>query len=816
MIKKSWILASLLGAAAMTMACGDDGKKEEKPQPQTALYFLWPGSTGLGLSQDAQNQVLWNGSLEKGDSASVSVVVTAKIEETGAAANVGDLTVHAQLSDADCEVFTLQDGACGADIAIVNGAPNSFVVNAIAESPKNGANAVPSRLVITSDANHPAKPITLSLVSTAKTGPIDEPVDVDYKITLEYEGAFELDGYANVYPYAGKTCADLGITTGMSAKEVMERIDADKSFIKVSPISVKDDLVFTLTRKEDSVTQYAVVGNAQGNAGTSSLQKVAAYGCVDGMSRDNKEITIALDDVFVDPCETNPYAVGCPCDLDPESCGSTPNVCERSPFAAGCPCALDHELEGCPDYCASFPDAPECNEKPPVVNYSGNYHLTSSFNAWSLLPKNCNAANGCTNVFTVPFTQMLAGDWIEFSLDLLSDPSKKVPEILTKQLLPLLLNAEWLQNLIGKIPNYGEVILALLGNLDDFLETFGLNQIITNALDGLTSQLTWWDNATGAVTILRDLTERFTLSGNLVISASEASADGRIAGINQRYSSVLYNNGGFKWKEQDCFLGERVELLEDGKAICAIDLASLEQDAGIIRGSFTAEYSVPVGADGTVEIWKHNLQLAYAKLIYAAILQTLDKVIPGKPDSYHFKTLGDVAAFYAGMGLAALYNKDLAEGETAIPEEATGCGAVGAALVGFINRFLAKNEKLGSLAAIVQSFLQPQFVADLCLKGVGALDGFIDKQLSNNQYLNVQSDKVMFSTDPATPCKVHYRVDSKGNPINVSYYGTDDYKWNSSAQDNRCVWKIEIDRGEDGDGNKLEPLTAEGKFWAWR
>lgn len=674
--------------------------------------------------------------LDQGSTGTVTVMLAGRVNAVGVP--VANATIHAQISSGD---ITLDGGNTQVDLVTNETGFVTFQVNAL---DKAGSAVV----VISSDAVYPTSPLMLNV--TVKEKSTVDPVvpsttTVNYTVKMTYSGARSLSGVAIVGLYPAQTCNQL-VKSGMSQTEVRNIVNAESGKQNVVTYENVEDLAsktVTFPVEEDSKTTYAVVARAQNGS------SFAAYGCTDAMSRDYPDIVVNLGDSFMEQTDVD----------DPDN-----------------------------------PDNPDPdNPDNPVVTYNGVYTLTSSFDALSLLPRAAVEEGK-----TPQFSEMLLGDWIQFGLDFLSNPEEKLPDILIKQVLPLLTNAEWFHNLLLKIPNYGEMIAGLLDNLDVFLEQFGVTKMLEDTLTKLTDQISWWDDATSGVTVVNQLATNFTLQGSFTNNQSKLN-DNKLSGVNHSYDKLLYNAGSF-----DCLTSISSDYGMDANGknkICAIDISTLGEK-GSIRGNFTAEFSEITGNVGTVDIEEHTLSLAYAKLIYAVLIKVMNQFVTTEND-FEFTSIGDILAYYVGYGLVSLYNKDLAEDDTTRISNVTGCDAVGYAAVGFINRLIENYSALENYKNLISVFLQPTFISSACTTGISAINNLIDKQLDSNGYLSVSSNNVIFSSED---CEVGYV--SNGNDKSLAYFGTDDYTWGSSV-DKRCNWEMRIDRGEE------TPLTVEGKFWAF-
>ena len=518
-----------------------------------------------------------------------------------------------------------------------------------------------------------------------------EPVDVTYSVKLNYQGSKAIK-YGEVLYFAGKTCSEI-VKDEMTGDEVVE-VDGetDGSFSRVS--TSVNDLSFDYTVKSDNTDVYAVFARGT-NAGIGM-----AFGCTDGLGPDNKNVTVSLKDVTT-------AAVVDPDDPD------TPHK---------------------PD----IPDVPDPDNPTKKMIYEGTYPLTSQFNALSLLP-HAYAASG-----SVPFNEMLLGDWIEFTLKVLSDPAAAAPKILTEQVLPLILNADWFTKVIGSI--LGDSIAGMLTPevVANLFESLGGSLIIENFINQFTSQLTWWDTATGSVDMVRNLVTNFTLRGAFDVPAG-AALDGNhnINNIRHRYLRIWYENGNF----DKCYVGtDTGKTTAKRKKICSIAISDLnESSSGAVSGFFNGTFNESAE---TVDISKHSLNLAYGRLVYGVIMEFLPMITGMTDVANPPKTLGDLVAYYVGTGLVKFWNEKHTEDANAlVPADKVGCIAIGAVASKFLVEKLGSNETLGMLIAM---FANESTLGSLCNMGFAKLDGFIDDQLDK---LSLAGDAVSFESKN---CKLIY------------------------------------------------------------
>ena len=594
-------------------------------------------------------------------------------------------------------------------------------------------------------------------------------------VTLAYAGDKDLN-YADVFLFEGKKCADLlaSPNESLTPNEILglsKGANESKNNWDEEGINAMDPLVFSLDRNENT---YAAVARAM-----HSGEAYSTYGCTDGLSADNANVKVVLQDAMSEEeiqehlCEANR------CDLVKKNTDENYAVC----LANNC-------IE---------PDFPENGV------YTGTYQLQSQFNALSLLP-----TSGSSN-----FSEMLAGDWIDWSLDLLAQPEKKVPDIVINQLLPLVLEADWLTAFLEKI-GVGDSILALLSPemIKVFLESFGVTKIIEDSLAQLLGQLEWWDTASSVVTIVDEIATNFTLAGSFMINEGLDDNDNLKNNIHS-YDKMLYNTGKF-----DCYFGKLAGTDVDGNNICSVDLTTLDSSIGSVYGPFEA-YVDDCNDDnicGSITIRSHSLQLAYGKLIYGVIMQFLPQLLEslGAGSSTDIHSIGSLIEYYAGYGLVKAWNSsasswneehaaDIEAGTVtarALLDEATvtSCNAIATAGANFVSSWISTT----SFGELASKFIQPALLTPLCTNGIAKLDALIDSKLGN---ITTGTDAITFKT--SGPCALNFAAkDASGDRV-LESFGMTDYVWGQKTDD-RCKWQMSIQTKEG------KSLNVDGKFFATR
>lgn len=722
-MKKTWLLALLVGFSALSVSCSDDAGDEsnrgEQDQPQgDATYALTCVNPDCKMS------------LEQGKTG----IVIMKIAKTvGTEAPVAASGVNISVAKTDSLVKLQAQDSTSVELVSDTSGMVTLIVTADAE--KEGVEALTFASKTDGISFEPVK-FEVTVVKATVAEP-DNPnpggdnpgqegekktVDVDYKGKLTYAGEIEAFSNGEVFLLEGKTCAQVA-PTGMSASEIAKISASNAPSASADSDVLTHEYGIKVTEIEEDIKTYAAVARVKAN------DVFAAYGCTDGVMRDKADFTVALEDAFND--------------VTPEP---TPET---------------------------------------TVRYDGNYRLRSQFNALTLLP-HADKVDGKP----VLFKDMLAGDWIEFALDFLSNPEKEITSIISDQLVPLLLQGDWLKKLLTQL-GFGGVADSITPELiQTLINSFGINTIIENLLKELTGQLPWWGTATDAVKMVDDLATNFTLDGQFVINTADLDENGKIAGIGHSYDALLYNNAAF----DKCYVGsDSNEKTTDGKTICRIPLASLDTNSSV-RGTFTASFDAPAatGAEPPKsDIASHTLQLAYGKLIYATLLQTIPMFIKPEDGAEVPNTLGRVLEYYIGYGLKTLWNKDEAHKDNLVTKSY--CGGISE----YVMKLL--EEKAQSVHKIIAGVGGESLLTAFCGQGVAALDKLIDTQLDK---LTVSNEKVSFTSQD---CIITYTPSQSTPTVSALTSFGQKQVWGATT-DNRCTWRVSVADGK----------YVDGKFWAER
>lgn len=721
-MKKTWLLALLVGFSALSVSCSDDAGDEsnrgEQDQPQgDATYALTCVNPDCKMS------------LEQGKTG----IVIMKIAKTvGTEAPVAASGVNISVAKTDSLVKLQAQDSTSVELVSDTSGMVTLIVTADAE--KEGVEAL---TFASKNDGISFEPVTFEVtVVKATVAEPDNPnpggdkpgedgkktsIDVDYKGKLTYAGEIEAFSNGEVFLLEGKTCAQVA-PTGMSATKI-GNIKASELSAKADSDVLTHEYGIKVTEIEEDIKTYAAVARVKTN------DVFAAYGCTDGVMRDNVEFTVALEDAFNDVTPPAP---------DPET----------------------------------------------TVRYDGNYRLRSQFNALTLLP---HAAK--VDGKPVLFKDMLAGDWIEFALNFLSNPEKEITSIISDQLVPLLLQSDWFKKLLTQLGLGGVADTNAPELLQSLIKTFGINTIIENLLKELTGQLPWWGTATDAVEMVKDLATNFTLDGEFVINTPALDEKGMIAGIGHSYDALLYNNAAF----DGCYVGSPNEKTTDGKTICRIPLSSLDTNSSV-RGTFTASFDAADGALPTKsDIAPHTLQLAYGKLIYATLLQTIPMFIKPEDGAEVPKTLGRVLEYYIGYALKTHWNKDEAHKDNLVTKSY--CEGI----IEYAMKLLEENPKAQKIRTIIASIGGEVMLTKFCGKGVEALDNLINTQLDK---LTVSNEKVRFTSKD---CIITYTPSQSTPTVSALTSFGQKQVWGATT-DNRCTWRVSVAEGK----------YVDGKFWAER
>lgn len=722
-MKKTWLLALLVGFSALSVSCSDDAGDEsnrgEQDQNQgNATYALTCVNPDCKMS------------LEQGKT---GIVIMKLAKTVGTEAPVAASGVNISVAKTDSLVkLQAQDST---SVELVSDTSGMVTLLVTADAEKEGVEALTFASKNDGISFEPVK-FEVTVVKATVAEPDnpnpggDKPgedgkktsIDVEYKGKLTYAGEIEAFSNGEVFLLEGKTCAQVA-PSGMSATEI-GNIKASELSAKADSDVLTHEYGIKVTEIEEDIKTYAAVARVKTN------DVFAAYGCTDGVMRDNVEFTVALEDAFNDVTPPTP---------DPET----------------------------------------------TVRYDGNYRLRSQFNALRLLP-HADKVDGKP----VLFKDMLAGDWIEFALHFLSNPEKEITSIISDQLVPLLLQGDWLKKLLTQLGFGGVADSITPVFIQTLINSFGINTIIENLLKELTGQWPWWGTATDAAKMVNDLATNFTLDGQFVINTVDLDENGKIAGIGHSYDTLLYNNAAF----DKCYVGSPTnEKTADGKTICSIPLASPDTNSSV-RGTFTASFDAPA-ADSTKspksDIAPHTLQLAYGKLIYATLLQTIPKFIKPEDGAEVPKTLGRVLEYYIGYGLKTLWNKDEAHKDNLVTKSY--CGGISE----YVMKLL--EEKAQSVHKIIAGVGGESLLTVFCGQGVAALDKLIDTQLDK---LTVSNEKVSFTSQD---CIITYTPSQSTPTVSALTSFGQKQVWGATT-DNRCTWRVSVADGK----------YVDGKFWAER
>ncbi len=800
MFKKSRVFALSLccALASMTaMSCSDDsGKSSEET---TVQYMIGVVPNVPDDQKSCATESMCSVTLEQGQSVAITVSVAKKSDKWTLVQEPVNVTVSSPAS-----MITVQNTGTTATVSTMNG---SAIVYLTAGSVAGTENVT----FVTDDAHGSAKGYVSVTIKAKNNQDIEPPKDVCETFSCNDEtspnysygncvfyhciDAKESDTYSATIKYSGKasvisaqaflvpdTCAHIIGSAQLDSEQINDLYkDGYQSLGFAYNQSGIDGSVISNTLQTLN-TSYAVV--AIGTNGAS----YNAYGCTDGMSSSKKSVIVTLNDAkggIINPIETC-ESLNCPAELT--------SVSDNNKYAK---CIS----KGCVDPFV------------PAGKYTGTFDLMSQFNALSLLPRADVPAGKKPQ-----FDEMLVGDWIEWSLDLLKDPATAVPSILVNQVLPLILNADWLTSMLAKIglPDY---ILSMLSPefIATLLESMNLTQLVTDYINEFLNQYSWWSPTSSAIKILDEVTTNFTMAGYIYVTA-EPGTDHKTGMTNiHSYDTLLYNMAGF----DKCYVGNEYGRDKSGGLICGIPLGEVDKNIGTIRGTFSSEYVNCTGDSCTaVNIDEHNVSFAYGTIVYSTIMYMLPLIIGDNVSDV--KSFGGLIEYYAGYLLvkawnsviekanaeAIAFNTENAEAiaagtvssktirtDTIDETKVTKCTAVGTAGANFINYLIS--EKLGWAAAetILKTWVNASTLAPLCSLGVSKLDGLINEQIAK---LEASTDAITFETAESCNLKINSSKD-------IVSYGPENFTWGQKTDDDRCKWNLNI---------ASKPI--EGKFFAVR
>lgn len=417
----------------------------------------------------------------------------------------------------------------------------------------------------------------------------------------------------------------------------------------------------------------------------------------------------------------------------------------------------------------------------PNVTYDGLYNLATSFNALSLLPH----AEKAAGQNYVRFSDMLVGDWIEFALNLLSDPAETISNLLLYQVLPLLLDSNWIKEFLAKIG-----LNIDISNIEALVSAFQLDKALENVLQGFVDNLgDWYGETSGIVSIVNDFATHFTVSGSFLVNTEKLDTYSSLPNVSHRYDSILVNTGRFG--EQICtsdFASIYGHTSDNQGTICKIGISRFVSN-GVLQGVIP---KIVVDEPNQVaNIQQHVLNIPYGKIILGLLMDLLPKLVDMKDESGNDpQTVGEIVEFFVGKGAAGYWNKkEEKKHETDpsyVPElvpETGGCATIGTVIT----------KSIGGIAASLGNGM----ITSMCSMGIHALDAMIDSQLEKSASTG---DLVHLSSHS---CKVYYT--SPKTSLKSFGYVTNETTWWGESPDLRCEWDMTI-------GGNTKHMS--GKFFA--
>ncbi len=812
MFKKSYLMAlSLCCVAGLTVVgCGNDSQSSKTVDCTMSV-------TGGNINCNAANVCTLT--LDKDSSVSLQVAVSCGVapssNTTVTASAVSGLDVNGQ--GATSSVVTDEYGtakisvkATGSDNARLTIAALPSVADEVKAVVDVTINSVPEDDpdeqticeqvgcydgMLTSDPAYNAC-VSLECVEAEK-----EIQFYDLGIKVSYAGEYA-PTFADATLFAGKKCTDIvKDSAGALIPDQISNLTVNGGRVGASSNAAGiNNLDISIAHVEESTDKTAIIVRGSENG------KYVAYGCAElaEISDASHNVTVTLKDAKIEKIVDLCHDYDCTNNQVP---GKTNyDVCIK---------------EGC-----ISPD-------PVDSTYSGSYNLQSQFDALGLLPRSTKEKP--------LFTEMLVGDWINWSLDLIKDPAEKVPAIITDQVLPLVLSADWLQKMITMVA--GDAVAALLNPemISTLLDQFGVQTIIESYISQFLGQFEWWSVTNNIVTIIDNIARNFTLAGYFKIMENPSEA-GILPSNYHSYNALVYNGAKFADAEGNikCFFGTKIGEDDDKNVLCSVPLGELDKEIGTINGAFTAslndcssdDYVSNVCATATIDA--HSLSMAYGRILYSVIMKALPSLI-GEDARAHVNSIGTLIEYYGGFGLVTLWNNEaekfntehadeIAAGtvasRTKIASDVTMCSGIATAGSKFVGTLLEKTK----FAGVLDTWVTPATLTPLCSMGINKIDELINNGLNK---LNVGSEKVQFKSNGN--CSLKY------DGSDLVSFGPENYVWGQKT-DTRCGWDLSlrrdvtvenvVDTGEvDEAGNPItktetttesKVYTVPGKFFATR
>ncbi len=428
--------------------------------------------------------------------------------------------------------------------------------------------------------------------------------------------------------------------------------------------------------------------------------------------------------------------------------------------------------------------------------YEGQYNLVTTMNAMKLLPR---VDKGSDEV-VIPFDNMLAGDWVDFALRFLNDPSAGLSEVLIQQFLPKLLDANFTKELLLNM-GLNEAIAEEFPNI---LSTFGFLDILADLFVQISANLGDVGDTQSVSLIVKDYAEQLALSGFFDVMDTQLDTTGSLNNVVHKYDSTLVNVGSFDTSICTSEVGTTYGKTADGSGtICKIRTSSLALGSAL-------QSNIKIAVDKpnkTASFLAHQMTIPYGRLIMNVLMKILPQMANIEDESHHTpETFAQVVEFFMGKGAAGYYNKseDIKALESAgtdnpyIPEyisETGGCSTFG----------LVLNKSLKLPPAFTTIFWSA-----VCKKIIEMMDEDMNHSFDSlASYHNI----VQFSSDS---CELTY---NSTETRLVSFGGVENESgWWGANPDKRCTWNIKVGGSDDCTVNAhdIESNCTEGKFFATR
>jgi len=398
---------------------------------------------------------------------------------------------------------------------------------------------------------------------------------------------------------------------------------------------------------------------------------------------------------------------------------------------------------------------------------------------------------------------MLAGDWIQFVVNLFNDPVNELLEFIwantLDRLIEMLGDDGW-QATAKKFLNEGTKSIAITA--------------LKPMIEGYIKDYEWYKYTTYIAKDIADIASNMQLKGTIKAGEFE---DSQISGFKTNFNEIQYlvtDNWNIKTKTISCIDTENGEMtyVEDGKCRHALSL-----DTGAVSSTWNGDVNfspihgrtnVPEG-EAYLDINASSFEFKWGQILYAAVFgDILPIVFDYKVDKdssgnklYIKSFLNKIAFepvvnFYVNNKQGQMSGSDVEGGAAVyptltIPETNTQSGANQSC-----NRFLEAllylvwpsiKDTLSSFGdAIIQTIAKYA-----CEDGMGQLDKLVSEQL-NKLVLNTDNGMSLGSED----CTLHAEGNlyNKMGEADSSHIGANTYLNNEGvANTKRCIWNLKYD-----------------------